>query len=127
MAPEDRISDGRDAARSSAGRAEEAASGAERPEADAPSSGRRHVFDNPRNVRRVILYLLLACGAVFALDLVNLVQGWLDWPELRHRERSWEGLPGFYAAYGFVACVLLVLAAKEMRKFLMRDEDYYDR
>ena len=33
---------------------------------------------------------------------------------------------GFYAGYGFVACVLLVLIAKEMRKLLMRREDYYD-
>ena len=38
-----------------------------------------------------------------------------------------EGLWGFYAIYGFVACVILVLLAKEMRKLLMRDEDYYDR
>jgi len=38
-----------------------------------------------------------------------------------------EALWGFYAIYGFVACVVLVLLAKEMRKILMRDEDYYDR
>ena len=30
--------------------------------------------------------------------------------------------------YGFVACVLLVLIATQMRKVLMRkEEDYYDR
>jgi hypothetical protein len=34
---------------------------------------------------------------------------------------------GFYALYGFVACVLLVLLAAEMRKLVMRDEDYYER
>jgi len=34
---------------------------------------------------------------------------------------------GFYALYGFVACVLLVLLAKEMRKLVMRNEDYYTR
>ena len=28
--------------------------------------------------------------------------------------------------YGFVACVLLVLIAKEMRKIVMRNDDYYD-
>jgi hypothetical protein len=39
---------------------------------------------------------------------------------------SWENLPAFYAVYGFVACVLLVLIAKEMRKVIMRKEDYYD-
>jgi len=34
---------------------------------------------------------------------------------------------GFYSLYGFVACVILVLLAKEMRKLVMRDEDYYER
>ena len=37
-----------------------------------------------------------------------------------------EGWFGFYAIYGFVACVLLVLTATQMRKVLMRREDYYD-
>ena len=33
---------------------------------------------------------------------------------------------GFYGIYGFVGCVFLVLAAKELRKLVMRREDYYD-
>ena len=33
----------------------------------------------------------------------------------------------FHAIYGFIGCVVLVLVAKWMRTFLMRDEDYYDR
>ena len=33
---------------------------------------------------------------------------------------------GFYCIYGFAACVALVLLATEMRKVIMRDEDYYD-
>ncbi len=37
-----------------------------------------------------------------------------------------ERMPGFYAVYGFVGCVILVLVAKEMRKVVMRDESYYD-
>lgn len=92
-----------------------------------PPGEKRHVFDDPRNVRRVLLFLFTVCALVFALDLVDLVLPWLGFHELRHAERSWEGFPGFYAIYGFVACVLLVLAAKQMRKILMRDEDYYDR
>ena len=38
----------------------------------------------------------------------------------------WEALFGFYGIYGFVACVILVLLAKEMRRILMRREDYYE-
>ena len=34
---------------------------------------------------------------------------------------------GFHAVYGFVACVVLVLAAKQLRRVLMRDENYYER
>ena len=37
-----------------------------------------------------------------------------------------QSLFGFYAIFGFFMCVGLVLAAKVLRLFLMRDEDYYD-
>ena len=39
---------------------------------------------------------------------------------------AWEQAPGFYALFGFLSCVGLVLVAKGLRRFLMRDEDYYD-
>jgi hypothetical protein len=78
---------------------------------------RLHLFDRPANVRRVIRALVAVCVILFALDAVLH----------RHVEHPWEGFFGFYAIYGFVACVLLVLLAKEMRKLLIRDEDYYER
>ena len=34
---------------------------------------------------------------------------------------------GFYGLYGFVGCVVLVLAAKEMRKVIMTPEDYWEQ
>lgn len=43
----------------------------------------------------------------------------------RHIETSAEKIPGFYAFYGFIACVVLVIIASKMREWLMRDEDYY--
>jgi len=88
---------------------------------------RRHFFDEPSNVRLVLRLLFAVCAAVFCLDLVGLALRLAGLHELRHAETAWEGLPGFYAIFGFVACVTLVLAAKQMRKVLMRDEDYYDR
>ncbi|MDZ4735828.1 MAG: hypothetical protein SGJ07_05720 [Rhodospirillaceae bacterium] len=81
-----------------------------------PTSTRRHLFDRPRNVRIVILALYAACIIVLAADFL------VD----RHADHPWESLFGFYALYGFVACVLLVLIAKGLRKILMRPEDYYD-
>lgn len=77
---------------------------------------KRYLFDNPKNVQ-LILYILYACCIVLFL---------LDFIIHRHTYHHWEGLLGFYAVYGFVGCVLLVLVAKVMRTFLMRDEDYYN-
>ena len=75
-----------------------------------------HIFDKPRNVKRAIHALYAVCG-------VSLIA---DFFIERHVDHPWEWLFGFYSLYGFAACVLLVLAAKEMRKILMRKEDYYD-
>ncbi|MCW8963766.1 MAG: hypothetical protein OQL16_08220 [Gammaproteobacteria bacterium] len=75
-----------------------------------------YFFDKPKNVELVLKVFYSICGLLFALDFVVH----------RHTYLNWEKLPAFYAFYGFVACVLLVLIAKEMRKVLMRKEDYYD-
>ena len=77
---------------------------------------KRHVFDDPRNVKRLLRVLYVVCAGLVLIDFVHH----------RHVAHSWENLWGFYAVYGFVACVALVLIAKEMRKLLMRSEDYYD-
>tara|TARA_R110002167_G_scaffold4648_4_gene21948 strand:+ start:30595 stop:30930 length:336 start_codon:yes stop_codon:yes gene_type:complete len=73
------------------------------------------LFDNPRNVRRVVQGLTALCVLLFGLDAVLP----------RHVEHPWEGVFGFYALYGFGACVLLVLLARELRKLVMRDSHYY--
>jgi hypothetical protein len=44
-----------------------------------------------------------------------------------HSVFRFESFPVFYGLYGFIVCVGLVLGAKELRKILKRDEDYYDR
>lgn len=82
-----------------------------------PAGHAEHDFTGPLTPRvRLILRLLIgACVLLFALDLV------VD----RTTHAPGEGLPGFYAVYGFVGCVLLVLSAKQLRKVVMRDEQYY--
>jgi len=53
----------------------------------------------------------------------------LPWKPFVHKHSyfAWEECFGFFAIYGFVACVLLVLAAKYiLRPLVKRDEDYYD-
>ena len=78
---------------------------------------KRHLFDDPGNVKRLLRGFFVVCAGLLAVDFF--------YP--RHAARPWEGSFGFYALFGFVACVALVLIAKEMRKIVMRREDYYDR
>ena len=78
---------------------------------------KKHIFDDPRNVKRLLRVVYVICAVLVGLDFVFH----------RHAIHSWEAIPGFYAIYGFVGCAALVLIAKEMRKILMRKEDHYDR
>jgi hypothetical protein len=57
----------------------------------------------------------MVCALLTLIDLVIHKHG-----------DHWWNFFGFHSLYGFVACVMLVLVAKWMRKPLMRDEDYYD-
>ena len=77
---------------------------------------KRYLFDDPRNVDRLLYGFYCVCVVLLGLDFFLH----------RHISHAWENLAGFYALFGFVACVVLVLVAKEMRKVVMRDEDYYD-
>ena len=72
---------------------------------------KQHIFDKPRNVNRLLGVFYTLCGLLFVLDFVIH----------RHTVHSWENLWGFYAVYGFVGCVILVLIAAGMRTFLMRN------
>lgn len=76
---------------------------------------KKHLFDDPKNIKRVLYLLYSCCILLFILDFVI------------HRDVSHRGenLWGFYPIYGFVTCVILVRVATWMRTFLMRAEDYY--
>lgn len=74
-----------------------------------------YLFDRPRNVRRLLGFLYGCCLLLLALDFIVH----------RHVEHPWEQLPGFYPAYGFVCCVMLVVVARWMRRLIIRPEDYY--
>jgi len=80
------------------------------------ATDKQHIFDNPKNVQRILYLLYFFCAVLFILDFIIH----------RHMVHPWEGLLGFHAVYGFVGCVVLVIVAKWMRTFLMRDESYYD-
>lgn len=75
-----------------------------------------HLFDRPENVDRLLKGFYAICILLVLADFIFH----------RHVGFDWEKIPAFYALYGFVACVLLVVVAKRMRNVLMRKEDYYD-
>ncbi len=83
-----------------------------------PNGGeRRYWLDEPHNVTKVVWGLVVVCFGLFFADALYV----------KHGLFSVEYLFAFYAVFGFVVCVCLVLIAKWMRTFLMRPEDYYDR
>jgi hypothetical protein len=73
-------------------------------------------FDKPENIQKMLKVLYVLCALLVIVDFIVH----------RHIYHDWENIPAFYAIYGFVGCVVLVVIAKKMRNFLMRGEDYYD-
>lgn len=79
-------------------------------------------FDRKENVRMVLAGLFAGCALLVIIDVIFWVTGFDKHPYFK-----WETWPGFYAVYGFVACVLLVLVSKHvLRPLVMRAEDYYE-
>ena len=80
-------------------------------------SEKMHFFDKPKNIQLILRVFYALCAALVVADFIIH----------RHEMHPWDHLPTFYPLFGFVACVLLVLVAVQMRKVLMRDEDYYEK
>jgi hypothetical protein len=41
---------------------------------------------------------------------------------------AWDHIPLFYAIFGFVGCLLIIIVSKALGKaFLQKKEDYYER
>ena len=73
-------------------------------------------FDRPETIKWILrIFYFLSVVLVLADFIVH-----------RHIMTDMEKIPTFYAAYGFIACTILVLIATQMRKWLMRDEEYYE-
>ena len=75
------------------------------------------LFDNPKNIKRMLYTMYAALVALLIAD------HFVD----HHGHFGWEERPYFFAVYGFVACVAVIFAAKGLRWLLGRREDYYER
>jgi hypothetical protein len=81
-----------------------------------PALGRMYSWvDRPGSVNKIIWGLVVACVIVFGADFTYKKYG----------PFAVESIPGFFGAYGFVMFTALILAAKTLRIFIKRPEDYY--
>ena len=82
-----------------------------------PSKEKSYWLDDKKNVNKVWYSLIIICAITVICDFFYH----------KHVEYSVEDIiPGMYGLYGFLGCVFLVLAAKLLRRVLMRSESFYE-
>ena len=76
-------------------------------------------------LRRHLKTVIRACLALLVvLIIVDAIPLFVD---KHHAHTKAEHFPGFWAAFGFVACVLIVIVSKAYgHAGIMTREDYYD-
>jgi hypothetical protein len=92
---------------------------------EAPSNDRpqeinghkQYWLDDMRNVHKLFWALVVVCAFLFMSDALYE----------KHVIYEFENWFGFFGLFGFFVSFALVLTARELRKILMRDEDFYDR
>ena len=88
------------------------------PESDKPLPELSRWFlwtDSPAAVSKLIRGRCVLCGLLFVLDVITH----------RHAYVPGEGVWGFYGIVGFVAFTGIVLGAKQLRRLILRSEDFY--
>jgi hypothetical protein len=73
----------------------------------------------PKRLLWTIYFIGLAVSLIF--DFVGL-----HWNVL-HYHFPFQYVPQFFAIFGVFGCMLLILIAKGMGYFIVKDEDYYEK
>jgi hypothetical protein len=77
-----------------------------------------YFFDKPEKIRLLKILFYISIALTVIVDFF-ITRKYIHFP--------WENIPGFYALFGLVACILIVVLAKTLgHQWLMRKEDYYD-
>ena len=74
----------------------------------------------PENTNKLWYGLVLICCALVSVDFL-----YHAFVHEKHGYFVFETAVAFHAIYGFGAFVFVVLLGKELRKWIMRSEDYY--
>ena len=73
---------------------------------------------------RLKTVIKVGVGLLVALVVFDAIPLFVD---KHHAHTSAEHIPGFWAAFGFVACVLIIVGSKAFgHAGIMQREDYYD-
>ena len=83
---------------------------------DAHGSGHPPSSVGPKATRIILTVFFVLCAGLVITDFVYH----------RHMEHPLERIPAFYTLYGLLGVAGLILAAKGLRRIVMRSEDYYD-
>ena len=75
-------------------------------------------WDQPRQVRRIITALAVACVIVAVADAFYTNP---------HPHFAVEKIPAFQAVFGFVAFVVIVMIGRMIRPIVSRDEAFYQQ
>ncbi len=78
---------------------------------------KKYWLDRKENVTKVYWGVWILCALLLLVEPLVHKHGYFP-------AEQWFGFHGWF---GFVACIALVLAAKGLRRFLKRSEDYYER
>lgn len=76
-----------------------------------------HWLDNPKNVQK------LWHGFLLTLALTVIIGVLVD----LHPHFAIERWPGFYAIFGFLTCLVMIVVAKGLGLLLKRPDSYYDQ
>jgi hypothetical protein len=78
---------------------------------------KKYWIDDMHNVYKIFWAVVIACAILFLSDAFYH----------KHVVFDFENWFGFFGLFGFTVSFVLVLVARQMRKIIMRSEDYYDR
>ena len=74
------------------------------------------MFYNEKVIKLIVYTLYALCAGLLLADVFYH----------KHGHFAFEEWFSFYAVYGFISCLAVVFVAVWLRKFIKRDEDYYD-